>query len=151
MWKTFWLGLSVPAISGEKMSVENGDRRTDEWRLKRDKQSCTVREEGWTWGSQWWNGRLIWNELEKPEQVKPTHCLRRFISAAENRLHCSLGRRNAAEWKSKDGIKTFTSRGQTRQMLRNVPDFFLVTPSFSSFFRWGDRAVTEGGSRSSSV
>lgn len=36
----------------EKMRGENGDRKTDEWRLARDREGHGDREEGWTTGSQ---------------------------------------------------------------------------------------------------
>lgn len=59
-------------ILEEKMRGENGDRKTDEWRLAWDGEGDRDWEEGWTPGSQWWNGRLIWNEFEEPVQVKAT-------------------------------------------------------------------------------
>lgn len=39
-------------ILEEKMRGENGDRKTDEWRLARDREGGRQREEGWTSGSQ---------------------------------------------------------------------------------------------------
>lgn len=39
-------------ILEEKMRGENGDRKTDEWRLARDREGDRDREEGWTSGSQ---------------------------------------------------------------------------------------------------
>lgn len=54
------------------MRGEDGDRKTDEWRLARDREGDREREEKWTSGWQCWNGRLIWNEFEESLQVKAT-------------------------------------------------------------------------------
>lgn len=52
--QTFFFSLSRESvvIFEEKMRGENGDRKTDEWRLARDREGGREREEGWTSGSQ---------------------------------------------------------------------------------------------------
>lgn len=100
-------------ILEEEMREENGDRTTDEWRLARDREEDREREEGWTSGSQWWNGRLIWNEFEELVQVKVTI----YITVPDYSSHLSVHRRKdekRREGKIKEMIYNYKWRAEKR-------------------------------------
>lgn len=91
-------------ILAEKMRGENGDRETDEWILARDREGHRDREERWTTGSLWSNGRLIWNRFEVPVQVKATIYITvpDYSSPLINYFVCSLGKKRLAQRRRQD-------------------------------------------------
>lgn len=71
------------------------------------------REEGWTSGSQWLNGRLIWNEFEEPGQVKATI----YITAPEYSSHLLMNNPSVKK-RTEEKTSGEDSRGKKKQVLK---------------------------------